>query len=292
MFLATALAIAACSPATKAARGLPPVAGSSQTASGAPAGFDDRQFDELLLAGRFAEAERALSAAPGQPSADTTSDRAAPPLRGDTSRNAARAWMRIAERDWRRRAPSRSNTLVGSEEASPPELLDAGLAAAHDAWPGGDPDLLTVAHQAADALEARGTTESRLFQAIVLAAIAAAQEERDLLALMLAQAQDLDQVLREAGRPAPASFQVGRLAGDLWLQVDRYADARTAFLAAANREPRDARAWLGLARTEAKLSNADASAEAYRMFLQRWIGADPQAEEIIEARAALGAGHQ
>jgi cytochrome c-type biogenesis protein CcmH/NrfG len=73
----------------------------------------------------------------------------------------------------------------------------------------------------------------------------------------------------------------------MWLQVHRYGDARNAYVSATDREPRDARAWLGLARAEARLGNVPESIDAYRTFVQRWNTDVPDSQELAEARTAL-----
>jgi tetratricopeptide (TPR) repeat protein len=240
---------------------------------------DRSEFHVALLAGRFAQARSMLDR------------RALPPQRNsawDDELRDSEVWLNLAAMDWggEPRNPMSSERPVASSTSV--ELLGTGLAAAHAAWPGGTPQLLSIARGAADLLEARATTETRLYQSLVLAAMAAAQEEREVISLALAQADELDQRLTEAGAPLPPSFSVARLAGDLWLQVYRFDDARRAFLAALEREPRCARAWLGLARVNAKDGAREESIAAYRSFLRLWAAADP-GPELREAQAAVKA---
>jgi tetratricopeptide (TPR) repeat protein len=265
-------------------------------ASGQPAGrggaatIAPARYQELLLAGRFAEARALLHEVVRRDAAGRGTREGASTRSAEMAAREARAWGRLAEMDWRQ--PVDTASVPREREWSrltAVELLEVGLVSARAAWPGGDPDRLAVAYVASEAIERRPGTESGLFHALVLAAIAAAQEERDVLALALVQARDLDRRLISVGHPLPASFSVPRLAGDLWLQVHRYEDARLAYRDAAQNDSRCARAWLGLARALARLGERAASAESYRAFLDLWQGADVDRPELDEARAALRA---
>jgi tetratricopeptide (TPR) repeat protein len=236
-------------------------------------------IEELLLAGRFAAAQGhvsvvgPLACGPGRP----------PP-------RACAAWVRLAALDWSGpRTRDLPPTPAGSLPPDAVELFERGWLAARAAWPGGDADLLTIAHAAADAFEARGGLEAERYQALLLSAIGAAQEERDVMALALTQAADLEMRLRMAAIELPPFFAFDRVAGDLWLQVHRFEQARLHYRAALARDARDARAWLGLARAATRLGDREEAIRAAGTFLTMWTGADTDRPELAAARAILAA---
>lgn len=98
----------------------------------------------------------------------------------------------------------------------------------------------------------------------IRAAIAAGQDERPEMGLLLEQARDLTERLVERGRRPlwPRPFNL--LAGELWFEVDRYADAATAFERATRADGSPA-AFAGLGRSLEALGR---HAEACRAFTQ------------------------
>jgi tetratricopeptide (TPR) repeat protein len=96
----------------------------------------------------------------------------------------------------------------------------------------------------------------------IRAAIAAAQDERPEMELRLTHARDLtERLARRGARPRwPRTFNL--LAGELWLEVDRYADALDAFERAVSAEP-SARGLVGLARAQAQLGRTGEACETY-----------------------------
>ena len=106
-------------------------------------------------------------------------------------------------------------------------LYVRGILAARAAWPGGKAEPLRIAATAADTLDARASAGGRwnrreVRRISVLAAIAAAQEERDEASLLLTHAGHLDTQLRDAGLPTTTCCRWRNWRGNLWLQVDRY----------------------------------------------------------------------
>lgn len=174
-------------------------------------------------------------------------------------------------------------------------LFARGLGAARAAWPGGASPEAEIARRAAESLDRLAQAEGRqgraeLARVLVLAGIAAAQEERDELAVLLTHAMDLasdaegDADTPASGLPAlPVPLQ--EVAGDLWLQVDRYEEAVTAYAMATERHPERGRSWLGLARASIKAGAVQRGTDAYVAFLERWAEADPELPELAEARA-------
>lgn len=100
-------------------------------------------------------------------------------------------------------------------------------------------------------------------QTSIRAAIAAAQDERPQMQLLLTHARDLTERLLSRGRRPlwPRPFNL--LAGELWLEVDRYEEALAAYERAAGSDGSPV-ALVGLARTYARLGNQAAACAAYR----------------------------
>lgn len=105
--------------------------------------------------------------------------------------------------------------------------------------------------------------EAEYAQTAIRAAIAAAQDERPEVALLLVHARDLAERLTARGRRAvwPRSYNL--VAGELWLEVDRYEDARLAFDRAVRAEESPI-ALVGLAEALSKLNRHDEACAAYR----------------------------
>jgi hypothetical protein len=174
-------------------------------------------------------------------------------------------------------------------EARATVIFGRGLAAARAAWPGGERRLVDIARDAAQALQLLGVDGStsrdlEVGRALILAAVAASQEEREEMRLLLTQA--LSVVERTSTPPAGLLTLVPprEIAGDLWLQVARFRDAEREYGAVVAADGRRARAWLGLARAAARAGDRGAAAEAARRFLDLWRHADAGLEELVEAR--------
>jgi tetratricopeptide (TPR) repeat protein len=162
-----------------------------------------------------------------------------------------------------------------------------GLGAARAAWPGGGAEWIDMAREAAAALETlAGNRPSRagVWRVSILAAIAAAQEERDELALLLAYARDLDRRLDAADvDPVEGAGALEFLAGDLWWQVSRFDAAAEAYRRSVEIGGGSPRRLLGLARADAALGQFDAARQAATRFLDRWSRADTGRPEVAEA---------
>lgn len=238
-----------------------------------------RQLEEALVEGRYRDVRRLLGDALHQPHALAT---------GEVSL-VVRALVEM--RDW---------TLAASlaPEQAPADDRDTawfawGLAHARLAWPGARDDHLRRARQAATALDEaasrRGrSTRTEVRHLAVRAAAAAAQEERDEMAVILARARSVDDLLVQAGLGADPVVALPELEGDLWLQVSRFRDAVEAYrLAVTQPGPKRPRAWLGLARAHARLgADTDARAAA-REVAALWHRADADLPELAELRALL-----
>jgi hypothetical protein len=109
-------------------------------------------------------------------------------------------------------------------------------------------------NDAAAALErlAAGSAQAGIAHYVLLAAAAAAQSERDQMAIYLAQARQLESLQLVARQPPAPLITAHEAAGELWLRVYRYAEARQAFLDAFKAVGPRRRVLLGLARAEAR----------------------------------------
>ena len=97
--------------------------------------------------------------------------------------------------------------------------------------------------------------------------MAAAQDERGEMELHLTQARDLSDRLELVKQPAVWPLAIDEAEGELWLEVDRYAEAVKAYRRAAAR-PGAVSALLGLARSAARAGDHALACDSYRRWLQ------------------------
>lgn len=163
-----------------------------------------------------------------------------------------------------------------------------GLVAARAAYAqGGSVESLEPVRHAIAALEERGAGDPRaqIARFVLLAASAAAQSEREEMALMIDQAMRLEALQLAAGQPGAPAVTAHEAAGDLWLQVHRYEDARRAYIVAAERVGRTPRVTLGLARAASRLGDVPGACLEYGALLDRRKAEPDEPPEIREARA-------
>lgn len=147
-------------------------------------------------------------------------------------------------------------SVLGCTDARIAGLYLDGLAAAKDAYAlGGAPASLTVVSAAVAALEplSERHVPARIARLVLLAATAAAQSERDEMSLFLAQALRIEALQLVALQPGAPVVTAHEAAGDLWLRVHRFDEARQAFLEASRVLGPTPRTRLGAARAEARL---------------------------------------
>jgi predicted Zn-dependent protease len=82
------------------------------------------------------------------------------------------------------------------------------------------------------------------------------------LGVFLAHARDLSNTMAITGAPAQWPLPIDELEGELWLEVDRFADAREAYTLATRLKP-TANAWIGLARANVRLNDVIGACAAY-----------------------------
>jgi len=169
------------------------------------------------------------------------------------------------------------------------EYLEGLIGAAAAVEQGGTVDSLRELRSAANALSRRAEQSGRRWEAASLAlrAVAAAsQHERGEMGVYLAEATRIEALVLGAGVGGTPFITVHELAGDLWLQVHQFADARAAYARAASLVRRTPRIMLGLARTAERLNDTAAACAEYQSLLKWWDSA-PRAStpsEIDEAR--------
>lgn len=144
----------------------------------------------------------------------------------------------------------------GCTDAEVGALYLRGLVEARDAFrQGAPPDSLVTVHTAIASLERLGQGRpgpAEIARLMLRAAAAAAQSERDEMALYLDHAERMDALLRATGQPAAPVLSAAEISGELWLQVHRYEDAHAAFTTAARQVGQTPRVVAGLARAAAR----------------------------------------
>jgi len=104
---------------------------------------------------------------------------------------------------------------------------------------------------------------ARYAETAIRAAVSAAQEERDEMALLLEHARSVSDLMGlGGGMPAEWPLPIDELEGELWLEVDRFPEAREAYDRATKLKP-TANAWVGLARSADKLGDRVTACRAY-----------------------------
>ena len=140
--------------------------------------------------------------------------------------------------------------------------MEGWIAARAVAAKGGALELLGPVNLRLKALDGLPGTAARYADVAIRAAVSAAQEERDELAVFLAHARDLSTTMTLTGAPAQWPLPIDELEGELWLEVDRFAEARDAYLRATKLKP-GANAWIGLARASDRLGDIVGACAAY-----------------------------
>ncbi len=129
---------------------------------------------------------------------------------------------------------------------------------------------------------------NRYAEAAVRAAVAAAQDERDEMQAYLSHARDLAGALAAAGQSSMWPLPIDEIEGELWLEVDRFDDARAAF-ARASEAGRGARGVVGLARTLDRLRDQSGACAEYQRAESLPLS-DAARRDVQGARARLACG--
>lgn len=179
----------------------------------------------------------------------------------------------------------------GCIEADVPGHYLRGLMAARDAHAAfAAPGSLAPVRDAIALIDARGGTVPGLPQIarlVLQAAAAAAQSERSELAIFLDQAVRLEALQLEARQPPLPVVTAHEAAGDLWLLVRDYDNARRAYIRAEERIGATPRITLGLARVAARVDDGLNACRHFRTFVWWWGTRSDGPPEVAEARAYL-----
>jgi hypothetical protein len=141
--------------------------------------------------------------------------------------------------------------------------FDGWMAARALAPKGGAVNLLGPVNLRLRELDKFPNMSARYAELAIRAAISAAQEEREEMALFLEHARGLSDQMAIGAAPAAVPLPIDELEGELWFEVDRFAEARDAFTRATKLKPTP-NAWIGLARTSDKLGDVAAACRAYK----------------------------
>jgi hypothetical protein len=180
--------------------------------------------------------------------------------------------------------------MSGCADAVLPSAFLRGWMAARDAYRlGGSPESLRAVSQSIAMLQDVGgkTGPAQIAVLVLQAAAAAAQSERDDLALMINYAVELEERRLTARLPGLPMITAHEAAGDLWLQVHRYDDARRAYTKAAERIGVTPRITLGLARLAVRVDALATACTQYQSLVASWKGTVPDPPELSEARTFL-----
>ena len=140
--------------------------------------------------------------------------------------------------------------------------IDGWNAARALAPKGGALELLGPVNMRLRELDKMPNTSARYAETAIRAAVSAAQEERDEMQLFLEHARDLARQMELAGAPPQYPLPIDELEGELWLEVDRYAEAKDAYTRALQQRP-TVNALVGLARANDKLGDVIGACAAY-----------------------------
>ena len=154
----------------------------------------------------------------------------------DSAALVAAAAERAAVFDLRGARAALAADLSRCAETAVPYWYLRGLIAAREAYRyGGSPESLEPVKLAMAQLASRAaeTRAAEIARVVLMAASAAAQSEREEMGLLLEHATNLERQQRSAGLPGAPIVTAQEVAGDLWLQVHRFEDARRAYLGAA-----------------------------------------------------------
>jgi len=180
---------------------------------------------------------------------------------------------------------------AGCAEARVAAVYLRGLLTAREAYRfGGSTESIAPVKRALAELDTeplRSAGETPIVRFVLQAAIAASQSEREEVALLIEHAIDLEAQRRSAGLSGAPVVAAVEVAGDLWLQVHRYEDARRAYARAAERVGRTPRVVLGIARTAVRLSDWTTACNEYRALIAVSRSAAQSAREIVEAQTLL-----
>jgi tetratricopeptide (TPR) repeat protein len=141
--------------------------------------------------------------------------------------------------------------------------MEGWMAARGLAPKGGAVNLLGPVNLRLRELDKFPNMSARYAEIAIRAAVAAAQEEREEMALLLLHARGLSEQIAIGAEPAQYPLPIDELDGELWFEVDRFAEARDAYAKAIKLKPTP-NAWIGLARASDRLGDVAGACRAYK----------------------------
>jgi hypothetical protein len=144
----------------------------------------------------------------------------------------------------------------GCQDLEVAMLYLGGLSAAIEAYKqGGSEESLVPVREAIgelDKISGQRPGPSEVARLVLIAAAAAAQSEREEMGAFLTHAVAMESLQFAAGQPGAPVISAHEVAGELWLQVHRFDDARAAFERAIAQVGTTPRITAGLARASAR----------------------------------------
>lgn len=129
---------------------------------------------------------------------------------------------------------------------------------------------------------------ARAMQAVMRAAMPAAQHERAEMALLIDEMLRQESLQLEARLPGLPVMSAHEAAGYFWLQLHVYDEAARAFEAAGRRIGQTPHVMLGAARAASGRQDVAAACEHYKRLVSWWSTRSAAPPEIAEARGFVG----
>ena len=213
------------------------------------------------------------------------------PCSGDAARHVAEAARRGQAFDLAGAATSYAAAVqAGCTSAQSPLIYLRGLLAARAANEQfASAASLAPMKQAITDLEtaAAAYPAVRAMQTVLRAALPAAQHERAEMGLFIEEMLRMESLQLEAQQPPLPVLSAHEAAGQFWLQLHLYEEARRAFERAAQRVGQTPHVMLGAARAAAGLKQVPAACEQYRRLVAWWKDRPGSPPEISEARTFI-----
>ena len=129
---------------------------------------------------------------------------------------------------------------------------------------------------------------ARAMQAVLRAAMPAAQHERAEMSLFIEEMLRMESLQLEARQPGLPVLSAHEVAGQFWLQLHVYEEARRAFETAGERIGQTPHVMLGAARAASGRQDVAAACEHYKRLVSWWSTRSAAPPEIAEARGFVG----
>lgn len=126
---------------------------------------------------------------------------------------------------------------------------------------------------------------ARAMQTVLRAGMPAAQHERAEMSLFIEEMLRMESLQLEARQPGLPVLSAHEVAGQFWLQLHLYEEARRAFELAGQRIGQTPHVMLGAARAASGRRDLPAACEQYRRLVAWWNDRAGSPPEMTEARA-------